>query len=70
MSIMTLKAAITEILCSANPRMTAQCIDVALGLGIEGKTQTEIAKENGFTRAAVNWQCRQIQQTYSEEVEQ
>lgn len=57
---------IGEILVAKNPRMMAQCCDLAFGLGIQGgRTETNIADEHHVGRATVSGICTTLKETYT-----
>lgn len=56
-----------EVLSARNPRLTAQCADIAFDLRVQrGRGETEIAAEHGLTRATVSGICRQLVEIYSD----
>lgn len=40
-----------------NPDLSIQCLSLVLGIGYEGKSMTEIARENNVSRATVSHRC-------------
>lgn len=51
---------LAELIAADNPRMLAQCYDIAGGFGIQGKTQQAVADEHGISRAEVSKVCRDL----------
>ena len=43
-----------------NPELSIQCFSLVLGIGYDGKSMTEIARENYVSRAAVSHRCISI----------
>lgn len=58
----TVARIVAEMIEAKNPRLRAQCYDLAfrLGLRVCGMTQDEIAQEHGIGKAAVSKECRRI----------
>jgi hypothetical protein len=56
---------LAEIIDAENPRLHAKCIDFVLGLGLcQGKSETQIAREEGVGKAAVSKRCKVLQKTF------
>ena len=63
----TVAKIISEMIDAENPRLRAQCYDLAfrLNLRVGGMTQDQIAQEHGIGKAAVSKECRRIVREFS-----
>lgn len=57
---------LAEVLAAANPLLVAQCCDIAFDYKLQpGKTETDIGKEHGLTKATVSAICTSLKETYT-----
>lgn len=61
----TIARLVADFIDAPNPRMEAQCYDVAFGLGIQlGITESAIADQHGVKRQTVSKRCRAIVEAF------
>jgi len=61
----TIRKLVSEFIDADNPRLRAQCYDLAFRLGLQmGITQDSVAAQHGVGRAAVSKECRRIVREY------
>ncbi|MEQ1862777.1 MAG: hypothetical protein ABMA13_22885 [Chthoniobacteraceae bacterium] len=56
---------LAELIDAANPRLQAKCLAYVLGLNLNGgKSETEIAREEGVKKATVSKRCIRIREAF------
>jgi len=59
------KLIVSEVIHAPNPLLAAQCCDIVFSLNITGRTQEDLSREHGMTRANVSAICTSLKDTYT-----